>query len=51
MRKLTAKVVLKENVCPIMKKMMQMILDTNLKLIKDGNILAFYIQNGTMDLY
>ncbi len=50
MLKLIAKVILKKEVWSIMKKQMHMIVDTNLKLIKDGNISAFYIQKTTMSL-
>ncbi len=49
MVKLTAKVVMRKKVCIIIKKQ-KMIFDTNLKLIKDGNISALYMQNGTMHL-
>ncbi len=45
----TAKVIMRMKVCTIMKKQ-KMILDTNLKLIKDGNISALYNQNSTMSL-
>ncbi len=44
-----AKVRMKKKVCTIIKKQ-KMILDTNLKLIQDGNTLEFYTQNGTMRL-
>ena len=49
MAKLPAKVVLKQKVCTIMK-IQKTILDTNLKLIKDGNISALYMQNTAMSL-
>ena len=49
MIKLTAKVEMNKKLCTITKKY-KMILGTNLKLIKDGNISAFHSQNGTMHL-
>ena len=49
MVKLKAKVVFIKKVCTIMKKQ-KMILDTSLKLTKDGNTLEKCTQNGTMHL-
>ncbi len=50
MIKLTAKVIMKKKVWFIIAKQQKMILDTNFKLIKDGNISVFYMQKTTMRL-
>jgi hypothetical protein len=50
MVKLTVKVALKENQWTFMIKILERILDTNFKLIKDGNISVLYIQNTMMCL-
>ncbi len=47
--KITAKVIMRMRVCTITKTQ-KMILDTNLKLIKDGNISAKYIRKTTVRL-